>query len=102
MTAHYVAAPRPSRRSIRSLDQLGVPDILPLLTEELAVVDNLSGTISLTVYADPPNPDAFQRATERLAELQAKLREPAKLPLQHATTVVNANCRWAKAPTKRR
>ena len=71
-------------------DQLGVPDILLLLTEELAVVDSLSGTISLIVYADPSKPDAFQRANERLAELRAKLREPAKLPLQHATNVVQA------------
>ena len=30
-----------------------VPDILLLLTEELAVVDNLAGKISLIVYADP-------------------------------------------------
>src|SRR6266480_1419643 len=30
-----------------------IPDILLLLTEELAVVDNLSGKISLIVYADP-------------------------------------------------
>jgi anthranilate synthase component 1 len=34
----YAEQPRP--------DQLGVPDILLLLTEELAVVDNLSGTIA--------------------------------------------------------
>ena len=33
-----------------------VPDILLLLTEELAVVDNLAGKISLIVYADPGEP----------------------------------------------
>ncbi len=78
-------------------DHLGVPDILLLLTEELAVVDNLSGTISLIVYADPAKPDAFQRGNERLAELRAKLREPARLPLQHATTVVNAESQMGQA-----
>ncbi|HOB00582.1 MAG TPA: anthranilate synthase component I [Casimicrobium huifangae] len=78
-------------------DHLGVPDILLLLTEELAVVDNLSGTISLIVYADPAKPDAFQRGNERLAELRAKLREPARLPLQHATTAVNAESQMGQA-----
>ena len=78
-------------------DQLGVPDILLLLTEELAVVDNLSGKISLIVYADPSKPDAFQSATKRLAELRAKLHEPAKLPLQHATAVVNPHSQMGEA-----
>jgi len=35
---------------------LGTPDILLLLSEEVAVVDNLSGKIYLVVYADPPSP----------------------------------------------
>jgi len=34
-------------------DVLGTPDILLLLSEEVAVVDNLSGKIYLVVYADP-------------------------------------------------
>ena len=34
-------------------DPLAVPDILLLLSEQLAVVDNLSGKIYLVVYADP-------------------------------------------------
>jgi anthranilate synthase component 1 len=53
-----------------------IPDILLLLTEELAVVDNLSGKISLIVYADPGEPDAYRTAHERLRALRRKLREP--------------------------
>src|SRR5512141_1601719 len=34
-------------------DPLGVPDILLVLSEQLAVVDNLSGKIFLVVYVDP-------------------------------------------------
>ncbi|HVL76255.1 MAG TPA: anthranilate synthase component I, partial [Noviherbaspirillum sp.] len=34
-------------------DDLGLPDIQLLLTEELAVIDNLSGKLYLIVYADP-------------------------------------------------
>jgi anthranilate synthase component 1 len=37
-----------------------VPDLLLVLTEELAVVDNLAGHISLIVYADPSMPDAYE------------------------------------------
>ena len=33
-----------------------IPDLFLLLTEELAVVDNLAGKISLIVYADPAQP----------------------------------------------
>ncbi len=34
-------------------DDLGVPDILLLLADEVAVIDNLAGRIYLIVYADP-------------------------------------------------
>ena len=64
-----------------------VPDILLLLTEELAVVDNLAGKISLIVYADPGEPDAFAAARERLQVLRRKLREPVSIPLQTETAV---------------
>jgi len=59
----------------------GVPDLLLLLTEELAVVDNLKGKISLIVYADPAAPDAYRRTRERLVQLRRKLREPVAIPL---------------------
>jgi anthranilate synthase component 1 len=63
-----------------------IPDILLLLTEELAVVDNLAGKISLIVYADPAEPNAYHRAQERLQELRRKLRAPVDIPLQPATS----------------
>jgi len=59
-----------------------VPDILLLLTEELAVVDNLSGKISLIVYADPAEPNAYWEARDRLQTLRRKLREPVSIPYQ--------------------
>src|SRR5262252_4499100 len=62
-----------------------IPDILLLLTEELAVVDNLSGKISLIVYADPAQGEAFAKAQERLQTLRRKLRAPVEIPLQPAT-----------------
>ena len=65
---------------IEKPDPLGVPDIQLLLSEEIAIVDNLSGKLTLVVHADPSQPAAYQSAKRRLAELLAKLREPAAIP----------------------
>jgi len=59
---------------------LGCPDMLLLLSEELAVVDNLTGRLFLVVFADPSRPGAFQDARQRLRELTGALR----LPLEFA------------------
>jgi len=67
-----------------------IPDILLLLTEELVVVDNLAGKISVIVYADPGVPDAFARATARLAELRRRLRAPVAIPFQTGAPVTQA------------
>src|SRR5215831_12585368 len=61
-------------------DPIGLPDIRLLLSEELAVVDNLSGKLHLIVYADPAVPGAHGKALARLQELRAQLRRPAELP----------------------
>jgi len=61
-------------------DDLGMPDILLLQTEELAVIDNLSGKLSLIVYADPVQADAYAQAQARLAELKLRLKAPAQAP----------------------
>ncbi|GAA5171105.1 anthranilate synthase component I [Viridibacterium curvum] len=61
-------------------DPLEVPDILLLLSEEIAIVDNLSGKLTLVVYAEPEVPNAYQHAQKRLKELIAKLRQPVAIP----------------------
>jgi anthranilate synthase component 1 len=61
-------------------DPLGVPDILLLLSEEIAIVDNLSGKLTLVVYAEPGFPGAWKQAQARLKELLAKLRAPVEIP----------------------
>ncbi len=67
-----------------------IPDILLLLTEELAVVDNLSGKISLIVYADPGEVHAYRDAHDRLDALRRKLRDPVSIPYQTAGEVTHA------------
>ena len=61
-------------------DELGTPDILLLLSEEIAIVDNLSGKLTLVVYAEPEVPNAYKRAVKRLKELLVRLREPVPVP----------------------
>src|SRR5512141_929685 len=62
-------------------DPLGLPEIRLLLSDELAVVDNLSGKLHLIVYADPAVPDAYAEGQKRLQQLRAALRERAALPV---------------------
>jgi anthranilate synthase component 1 len=61
-------------------DTLGTPDILLMLTEQLAVVDNLTGKLTFIVYANPEQADAYVLARQRLHELIARLRQPADIP----------------------
>ena len=62
-------------------DDLGLPDIQLLVTEELAVIDNLSGKLYLIVYADPAQPEAFAKARQRLKELRVMLRRSVDVPV---------------------
>ena len=57
-------------------DELGTPDILLMLSEELAVFDNLKGRLYLIVHADPREDDAWDSAQSRLDSLTATLRQP--------------------------
>ena len=66
-------------------DDLGLPDIQLLLTEELAVIDNLSGKLYLIVYADPTQAEAFPRARRRLHDLRAMLRRAVDAPVTSAS-----------------
>ncbi|MFM7294744.1 MAG: chorismate-binding protein, partial [Burkholderiales bacterium] len=62
-------------------DALGTPDIILMLSDELAVVDNLSGRLTIIVYADPAAENAFDNAQRRLTELRMQLRAQAPLPV---------------------
>jgi anthranilate synthase component 1 len=58
-------------------DELGTPDILLMVSDELLVFDNLAGTIKLIVHADPDSDDAFAQSQQRLDTLAAKLAQAA-------------------------
>ena len=65
----------------RKHDPVNTPDILLLLSDELAVVDNLSGRLTLIIYADPLEPQAYLSAHQRLRELSRRLARPAIPPV---------------------
>jgi len=67
-------------------DELGVPDIQLMLTEELAVIDNVAGRIYLIVYADPVIPNSFETAQARLKELLVYLSKPVGMPASLPST----------------
>jgi anthranilate synthase component 1 len=66
-------------------DDLGLPDIQLMVTEELAVIDNLSGKLYLIVYADTAQPESFSKARQRLKDLRALLRRGVDAPVTSAS-----------------
>ena len=76
-TVRYIEA---KLANTRKHDPINTPDILLLLSDELAVVDNLSGHLTLIVYADPLEPQAYLNAHQRLRELSRRLARPTNPP----------------------
>ena len=70
-------------------DELGTPDIYLMLSEELAVFDNLKGRLYLVVHADPRQPGAWDAAQARLDTLVDKLRQPGSYPLPLSRDVLD-------------
>ncbi len=75
-TARY-AEPRlddGSPQLIDKPDELGNPDVLLMLADELIVFDNLSGTLKIVVLCDPDVDGAYEQGKARLARLSEQLR----------------------------
>ena len=77
-------------------DDLNLPEIQLLLTEELAVIDNLSGKLYLIVYADPTLPEAFTKARQRLRDLRGMLRRAVDAPVTSASVRTETTRDFAK------
>ncbi|MDH5732010.1 MAG: anthranilate synthase component I, partial [Gammaproteobacteria bacterium] len=54
-------------------DEINTPDILLMLSEEVVVFDNLSGTLHIVVHVDPSQADALELGMQRLDHLEQKL-----------------------------
>jgi anthranilate synthase component 1 len=62
-------------------DPVGTPDMMLLVSDELAVVDNVLGKLYLVVYADAQQPGAWRAASERLQSLRRRLSSPLPFTL---------------------
>ena len=71
-------------------DDLQLPDIQLLLTEELAVIDNLSGKLHLIVYANTQQPEAYAKARQRLKDLRTMLRRAVDAPVTSSSVRTEA------------
>jgi len=71
-TVRYV---EPKLRNCPNPDQLGNPDILLMVSDEVVVFDNLSGKMYVVIHVNPEIDNAYDVAQERLDELVAKLRQ---------------------------
>lgn len=81
-------------------DVLHTPDILLLLTDELAVVDNLTSKLTLIVYADPMQTDAYAQGYRRLDELCAQIRAPYTAPMPQKVNSAEAVSEFGEAAFK--
>lgn len=66
-------------------DVIGVPDVLLMVSEELAVIDNLSSKLYFIVYVNPADANAYTNGISRLHQLLDALRQPAEIPKAVAT-----------------
>ncbi|MFL9709515.1 anthranilate synthase component I [Methylobacillus sp. Pita1] len=81
-------------------DALGVPDILLMVSEEIAVVDNLSGKLYFIVYADPAIAEAYSKGIQRLNALVQRLRQPVAIPHAAAMPATEAHSEFGEASFK--
>jgi len=61
-------------------DDIQTPDVLLLVSEQLAVVDNLSGKLYFIVYANANETNAYEKAHSTLDTLLKLLRKTAVIP----------------------
>ena len=79
---------------------LHTPDSLLLLTDELAVVDNLTGKLTLIVYADPMQPGAYTDGYRRLNALTAQIRAPLTPPALQKVSSAEVTSEFGEAAFK--
>ena len=61
-------------------DEIGGPDILLMVSDEVVVFDNLAGKLFVVIHVDPSVENAFDKGLRRLDELVGKLHDSLPLP----------------------
>jgi anthranilate synthase component I len=65
---------------VQKPDAINVPDVLLMVSEEIAVVDNLSSKLYFIVYANTDQANAYDTALNRLNDLAKMLRKNVTIP----------------------
>ncbi len=78
-TIRYI---EPRLGTLNKPDEIGAPDILLMVSDEVVVFDNLKGKLYVVIHVNPEVADAYNRANHRLDELVARL----DTALTHATS----------------
>jgi anthranilate synthase component 1 len=78
-------------------NETNLPDIQLMLTEELAVIDNLAGKLYLIVYANPEESGSYENAQTRLKALRQSLDTSIQTPSTAPTKKTEAIRKFAKA-----
>jgi anthranilate synthase component 1 len=66
--------------NISKPDAIATPDVLLMVSEQLAVVDNLSGKLYFIVYADTSEANAYENAHATLNALLKMLKKAVTIP----------------------
>ena len=77
-------------------DAIDTPDVLLMVSEEIAVLDNLSGKLYFIVYANPSDVNAYEIALNRLNDLVANLRQTVAIPESAPTTKTKASSEFGE------
>jgi anthranilate synthase component I len=77
-------------------DLIGTPDVLLMVSEEIAVVDNLSGKLYFIVYANPAEANAYESAHQRLSVLVQMLRKTVAIPTAAPTAKTQAKSEFGE------
>jgi len=81
-----VAYMEPHLKNHDKPDPLGCPDIFLMVSDRIAVFDNISGKILIIVHADPGKDGAYDRAIQELDALATRLFETPVPKLPPAAT----------------
>ena len=99
-TIRYIEKRLDSEEAKARPDPMGLPDLQLLLTESLAVFDNLAGRLSLFQFAaigpEPTDQElhqAFDKAQAELDVAVARLRSPLSPPQENAAAHQGQSCR---------
>lgn len=72
-TVKYI---EPRLRGSSKPDEIGAPDIVLMVSDEVVVFDNLAGRLFVVIHVNPEIDDAYNKANAKLEELVAKLHGP--------------------------